>query len=106
MRIHEPLDQSLLERAYRDTIVQRMMTADGKQPAQKFNRSDFKIAVNQYYGVSRDGMTFCHDLGRWLTKDKVKAAHIIPKGMSPGELSHIFGDNDTVATLPENGKTP
>ncbi|KAJ5888350.1 hypothetical protein N7495_008391 [Penicillium taxi] len=102
-RIDEPPDEGLLERAYRDTIIQRVMNATGKQTAQKFDQSEFKKNVNEYYNVSDGQKTYCHVLALWLDKSQVKAAHLIPKSMSPDELAHIFGDNDVVTSLPQNG---
>ncbi|KAJ5901536.1 hypothetical protein N7495_002064 [Penicillium taxi] len=102
-RIDGPLDEGLLERAYRDMILQRVMSATGKQPVQKFSQSDFKKKVNEYYNVSDGEMTHCHVLGRWINKVHVKVAHLIPKSMSPNELAHIFGDCDVVTSIPQNG---
>lgn len=41
-RRYGPLDEGLLERAYRDTIITRVMKAEGDQPAP--NQKDVKAA--------------------------------------------------------------
>jgi hypothetical protein len=103
-RRHDPPDEGLLERAYRDTIIARVMRADGKQRALDFNQKKFKDQVNEYYNVSTvPNKTFCHVLGLYVNKKDVKAAHIVPKSMDREELGHLFGDQDAVVTLPQNG---
>lgn len=103
-RRHDPPDEGLLERAYRDTIVTRVMRADGKQQALDFNQKKFKDQVNKYYNVSTvPNKTYCHVLGLYVNKKDVKAAHIVPKSMDREELGHLFGDQDAVVTLPQNG---
>ncbi|KAJ5237900.1 hypothetical protein N7489_007991 [Penicillium chrysogenum] len=104
LRAMTPPDEGLLERAYRDTIVTRVMRADGKQQALDFNQKKFKDQVNKYYNVSTvPNKTYCHVLGLYVNKKDVKAAHIVPKSMDREELGHLFGDQDAVVTLPQNG---
>ncbi|KAJ5679974.1 hypothetical protein N7462_008218 [Penicillium macrosclerotiorum] len=104
-RRHEgPPDAGLLERAYAEAIVTQIMKADGNLPASPFNKREFKRAVNDYYGVAEySDQTWCHVLGRHLERKSVKAAHIVPKSMDLSQLAHLFGDQDAVTTLPQNG---
>ncbi|KAJ5898882.1 hypothetical protein N7495_003626 [Penicillium taxi] len=100
-RVVGPPNEDLLERAYRDTILPRVMKASGKQKAQHFNAAQFKDEVKRYYGIEND-ISWCHILGMYLSPPLVKAAHIVPKSMSREELAHLFGDQDAVTTLPQN----
>jgi hypothetical protein len=89
-----PLDQGLLERAYRDAIVFRVLDASAKQKAPKFGQSAFKKKVHDYYGVNEHclpGFGWCHVLNTILPKKSVKAAH-------------LFGVDDGVLGDPRNGK--
>ncbi|KAJ5775864.1 uncharacterized protein N7511_000875 [Penicillium nucicola] len=106
LRTDPPSDEGLLERAYKDTIVSRVMRAEGKQRALSFNHARFKKEVNKYYSTldSDDGtLVWCHVLGGFFDKKSVKAAHIVPKSLDRRELAHMFGDEDAVVSLPQNG---
>ncbi|KAJ6016929.1 hypothetical protein N7451_000308, partial [Penicillium sp. IBT 35674x] len=105
-RQHGPTDHGLLQRAYTDTIITRVMKADGKQQALSFKSSRFKADVNAYYDAkdkTNPDLMFCHVLGTHFDKRTVKAAHLVPKSMTREELAHLFGDEDAVITLPQNG---
>ncbi|KAJ6110548.1 hypothetical protein N7486_002783 [Penicillium sp. IBT 16267x] len=85
-RQHEPADEGPLERAYKDTIT-LVMKADGKQRASNFNTARFKADVNAYYDA----------------KHKEYPEIILCHSMAREELAHLFGDQDAVITLPQNG---
>ncbi|KAJ5802791.1 uncharacterized protein N7503_005241 [Penicillium pulvis] len=97
-RHHAVLEEGLLERAYRDTIVPRVMAASkSKNPGPPFKPQDFKRNVNRFYGLDKicdPGDSYCHVLGIHLDAAAVKAAHIVPKSLSPEEVSYLFGDED------------
>ncbi|KAJ5627100.1 hypothetical protein N7528_004527, partial [Penicillium herquei] len=101
-RITGPLDEGLLERAYRDAILPRVMAASGKQTAQPFNKARFKTAVNTFYGIHSRDQSWCHILGININSQAAVAAHLVPKSLSKEELAHLFGDEDVVTTLPQN----
>lgn len=107
-RLAEPSDQGLLERAYADTILSRVMSAFAKQSAVSFDKKGFKSAVNNYYGIRSQRPTndysWCHVIGDWIAAELVKAAHIVPKGLHETEVAHIFGDDDEVLSSPQNGE--
>jgi hypothetical protein len=96
-----------LERAYADTIVPRVMGSVSKQKKQKkFNQSAFRKAVLKYYsaGDEEKGVAYCHLLG-WEPKERVKAAHLVPKCLSGNEIAHLFGTKYFDVKLdPRNGK--
>jgi hypothetical protein len=100
-RIEGPVDQSLLEHAYYDAIISRVL----KGP--KFNQSTFKKEVYTYYGVNKHchpGFGWCHVLGTVLPQKNIKAAYLIPKSMTSKEVSHLFGVSDGVLDDPRNSK--
>lgn len=104
-RVRPPFDDGLLARAYRDTILTRVMSAEGKQKGRHFDQSAFKKEVNSYYSVvspSNDQQIWCHVLGMFVGKKMIKAAHLVPKSLDREELAHLFGDRDTVISLPQN----
>lgn len=105
-RLAEPSDEGLLERAYTDTILSRVMSAS-KQSALPFNRKQFKKDVNDYYGITDNcpvkQMAWCHVIGDWIPAVKAKPAHIVPKSLHEAEVAHIFGDIDEVLSNPRNG---
>jgi hypothetical protein len=107
-RIEGPADQSLLEHAYRDAMISRVLGASAKQKGPTFNQSKFRKQVYAYYGVNRHcqpGFGWCHVLGTILPKNYIKAAHLVPTSMTPKEVSHIFGVSDGVLGDPRNGKS-
>ncbi|KAJ5290874.1 hypothetical protein N7478_000125 [Penicillium angulare] len=102
-RANAPPDEGLLERAYRDTILTRVIAASKRQPAQQFNKAKFKSAVKEYYGIDlHPDLSWCHILGMFISSTVARASHLVPKSMSPEELAHLFGDLDVVTTLPQN----
>ena len=106
-RIAGPVDQSLLEHAYRDTIICRVLGAIAKQKGPKFDQSAFNKEVYEYYGVNEHchpGFGWCHVLYIVLPKNNIKAAHLVPKSMTSKEVSHLFGVSDGVLGDPRNGK--
>ncbi|KAJ5475290.1 hypothetical protein N7539_008356 [Penicillium diatomitis] len=99
----------LLERAYVQAILDRVMRATVRQAATSFNAKRFKEKVNQLYGItdqrpSKD-LNWCHVLGVWRDADGIKAAHIVPKSLRAGDLDHIFGQmDDDISSDPQNGQ--
>lgn len=107
-RIDGPSDQGLLERAYRDTIIARVLGATAKQKSNKFDQRAFKKAVHAYYGIHEhcpSGFSHCHILNMTLPESSIKAAHLVPKSMTREELSHLFGVEDAVLADPRNDKS-
>ncbi|KAJ5939216.1 hypothetical protein N7466_002350, partial [Penicillium verhagenii] len=105
-RITGPPDDGILQRAYRDTIIPRVMGAAAKTRKRPFDQRAFKKQVNEYYGLKEACMgteSWCHVLGFFV--NNVKAAHIVPKSLSQEELYHIFGVEDGVLSDPRNGLT-
>ncbi|KAJ5826325.1 hypothetical protein N7474_003463 [Penicillium riverlandense] len=106
-RLCDPPDEGLLERAYRDTIIPRVMGASAKQGARPFKQSQFKVAVNEHYDIAtkcQKGTSYCHVLGLFLPASTVKAAHLVPKSMTQEELAPLFGGEHDVLADPRNGK--
>lgn len=106
-RVTEPPDHGLVERAYVDTIIPRVMGAAAKTEKHPFDQQKFKKKVNGYYNVPTDSVertSYCHVLGFYLPAPSVKAAHLVPKSLSQEEVCHIFGVQDGVLTDPSNGK--
>ncbi|CEO58706.1 hypothetical protein PMG11_03412 [Penicillium brasilianum] len=105
-RLAEPSDQGLLERAYADTILTRVMSTCAKQSALVFDKKRFKSAVNDYYGIKSQRPTkeysWCHVIGDWIAAELTKAAHIVPQSLHETEVAHIFGDDDEVLSNPQN----
>ncbi|KAJ5775790.1 uncharacterized protein N7511_000801 [Penicillium nucicola] len=94
------VDQSLLEYAYRDAIISRVLGASAKQKGSKFDQSVFKKKIYAYYGLNehcQPGFVWCHVLGT-----NIKAAHIVPKSMTSKEDSHLFEVSDGVLDEPRN----
>lgn len=106
-RVTEPSDHGLVERAYVDTIIPRVMGAAAKTEKHPFDQKKFKKKVNRYYNVPTDSVertSYCHVLGFYLPASSVKAAPLVPKSLSQEEVCHIFGVQDGVLTDPSNGK--
>lgn len=100
-------DVELLERAYVDSIMPKVMSATAKQKKDKdfqehrFNASNFKRDVTTYYGISK-GTAYCHLSGEWNARD-VKAAHLVPRSLTGDEISHLFGVRKILLSDPRNG---
>lgn len=92
----------ILERAYANTVVRKVMHATANQPKSKFNQSKFRKEVAKYYGVAED-TGYCHLTGYWES-GVVKAAHLVPKSMKADELCDLFGVGELVLSDPRNGK--
>ncbi|KAJ5963987.1 uncharacterized protein N7479_003863, partial [Penicillium vulpinum] len=106
-RIEGPVDQSLLEHAYRDAIISRVLGASAKQKGPKFDLSTFKREVYTYYGVNEHchpGFGWCHVLDTVFRQKNIKAAHLVPKSTTSKEVSQLFGVSDGVLDDPRNGK--
>ncbi|KAJ5826722.1 hypothetical protein N7447_003485 [Penicillium robsamsonii] len=104
-RITEPLDDGLVQRAYMDTIIPRVMGTAAKTRKQPFDQKKFRKEVNRYYGLTTEcvgDMSFCHVLGFFIHASTVKAAHLVLKSLSQPEVSHIFGVQDGVFSDPRN----
>ncbi|KAJ5980278.1 hypothetical protein N7481_007576 [Penicillium waksmanii] len=95
-------DDGLLERAYRDAIMERVMSAVARQAKSKFDHGKFKRRVNRYYGFKQPAFpksfSWCHVLGFPTPASIAKVAHIVPKSLSSEEIAHIFGQEDDVIT--------
>lgn len=106
-RHQEPEDQGLLERAYRDSIIPRVMSAAARRPRSTFKTKPFKKAMLSFYGIQPPKInhpwSWCHLLGTRGEGD-VKAAHIVPKILSKEEIAHIFGSEEDVSRDPRNCK--
>lgn len=100
-------DKALLESIYKDSIIARVREAEEKQKASSLDRSKFKQDVRDYYSTSSwTGIsTWCHVLGSIVPNECAKAAQILPTSLDREELGHLFGDTDSVTSLPHNGKT-
>jgi hypothetical protein len=72
------VDVALLERAYTNTIVPRVMAASGKQRKGSFKQSNFRKAVLNFYNAADNDSAYCHLTGWWQSKD-VRAAHLVPQ---------------------------
>ncbi|KAI1831808.1 hypothetical protein DTO027I6_7223 [Penicillium roqueforti] len=98
-RIEGPVDQSLLEHAYRDARISRVLGARAKQKGSKYDQSAFKKKVYAYYGINehcRPGFGWCHVLGTVLPQNNIKAAHLVPKSMTSKDVCHLFGVSNGV----------
>ncbi|KAJ5384009.1 hypothetical protein N7517_001920 [Penicillium concentricum] len=99
-------DIEILERAYIDSILPKVMAATAKPPKNKmivgsqFNACNFKRDVNEYYGIPKK-KGFCHLTGNWDPAD-IKAAHLVPKSLSGDEIAHLFGVETLVLSNPSN----
>ena len=100
--------QDLIERAYVQAIIDRVMRATAKQAATPFKAKRFKEDVNEIYGIIDRrpirAYNWCHVLGIWRDAVMIKAARIVPKSLNIGELGHIFGDSNDVISDPLNGQ--
>lgn len=99
-------DTGHLERAYANSLVLRVMGCSVKKKKDCFSKHDqarFRSNVLQYYDALYDNLALCVVTGTWFEKENVKAAHLVPKSLSPEELSFIFGADEIVASNPRNG---
>ena len=106
-RVTGPSDNGLVERAYVNTIIPRVMDTAARTQKHPFNQKNFKKKVKEYYNVPTDfaeKTSYCHVLGFYLPGPSVKAAHLVPKSLSQEEVSHILGVQDGVLSDPSNGK--
>ncbi|CAI7615909.1 unnamed protein product [Penicillium crustosum] len=104
-RVTGPSDNGLVERAYVDTIIPRVMDTAARTQKHPFNQKNFKKKVKEYYNVPTDfaeKTSYCHVLGFYLPGPSVKAAHLVPKSLSQEEVSHILGVQDGVLSDPSN----
>lgn len=73
------------------------------------NTRAFKKPVIKYYAIKAPAVqkenSWNHVLGFPGFTSPVKAAHIVPKGLSAEKIAHIFGQQDEVITDPRNGKS-
>jgi hypothetical protein len=97
------VDVALLERAYTNTIVPRVMAASGKQRKGSFKQSNFRKAVLNFYNAADNDSAYCHLTGWWQSKD-VRAAHLVPKSLTSEEVSYLFGGLEAVEYMPQNSK--
>jgi hypothetical protein len=83
------------ERAYMNAIVPRVMGASAKQTKSNFDTQRFRNSVLQAYNavdLENDiHMAYCHVSHRWYGKNRVKAAHLVPKSLSDPEIGYLFG---------------
>ena len=96
-----PSATGLYLKAYTDSIVQRVMTACKQKTRKKFDASQFKKSVNEYYGISKE-RGYCQITGDFFMPRKTKAAHIVPKSLTGDEISYLFGSELVVALDPRN----
>ncbi|KAJ5899517.1 hypothetical protein N7495_004261 [Penicillium taxi] len=92
---HGEMELEFLERSYCDTIIPRVMAASNNaltaNKSKKSKQSQFRADVHEYYGISGGDDSFCHVLNMHLNGKLIKAAHIVPKCLSPEEVAHLFG---------------
>lgn len=112
--IEEDLEDQLphyetVQDAYASVLVDKTMSATGKQKKSRFNQSRFKKAVVNYYQASRttevgNEEVYCHLLQSWLPAKLVKCSHLVPKSLQSEELSYLFGVGEALLSDPRNGK--
>jgi hypothetical protein len=92
-------DIEFFERAYAATIVPKIMSATASQlqnlKRRRFDTTRFREAVLGAYNAENieagGQLAWCHISGDWYESDLVKAAHLVPKILSPGEFAYLFG---------------
>lgn len=96
----------LLENAYTQSILPRVMAASARQRKSRFDQSGFRKAVQTFYDVPLN-KGYCHVLGCWLPKEYMKAAHLVPKSLTCGEISYLYSSQSDPTTRedPRNGKS-
>jgi len=96
-----------METAYANVLVNKVMSANGKQKKSKFERSKFRAAVDKHYDsqMAENGVSlgWCHALGRWFSHSSVKAAHLAARSLDGHDLSYLFGVGEAVLMDPANG---
>ncbi|CAG8378583.1 unnamed protein product [Penicillium salamii] len=110
-----PPDDNIFETVYEDTIVSRVIGAAAKFGKSRSDKRSFKKAVHQWYNVTKEtlalvfGMentaepySICHVIGVAVDASN-KPAYLVPKSLSPNEVSHIFGiAEDAIISDPQN----
>jgi hypothetical protein len=95
-----------MERAYASTVVSRVMAAS-KQKRRRFDQSQFRKDVIKHLDADTDPegcqRVWCH-LSGWLPKERIKAAHLVPKCLHGDELTFLFGVGEVVLSDPRNGR--
>lgn len=92
-------DIEFFERAYAATIVPKIMSATASQlqnlKRRRFDTTRFREAVLGAYNAENieagGQLAWCHISGDWYESDLVKAAHLVPKILNPGEFAYLFG---------------
>ena len=109
--LEEDMDQPglfhRLEDAYANSIKNRVMSATCRLVRQKFNQGAFRKGLENYYDatqITEDGekQVWCVVTG-WHESSQVRAAHIIPKSLSSGELEYLYGSGGDIPSDYRNG---
>ena len=109
--LEEDMDQpglfNRLEDAYANSIMNRVMSATCRLVRQKLYQSAFRKGLENYYDATQitdDGerQVWCLVTG-WHESTQVKAAHIIPKSLSSGELEYLYGSGGDIPSDYRNG---
>lgn len=87
-------------------MVTKVMSSGIQKPGKKFKHKSFLNRVARRYDfemiVKGKAMAFCPLTG-WYNAGDTKAAHIVPRALSSGELSYLFGvGGEVVPTDPRN----
>lgn len=112
-----PLDDNIFETVYEDTIVPCVIRAAAKVGKSRSDTRSFKKAVHQWYNVTKESLalvfgmegltepySICHVIGAGVDYPSSKPAYLVPKSLSPNEVSHIFGiAEDVISSDPQNG---
>lgn len=112
-----PLDDNIFETFYEDTIVPCVVGATAKIGKSRSDKRSFKKAVHQWYNVTKESLalvfgmegltepySICHVIGAGVDYPSSKPAYLVPKSLSPNEVSHIFGiAEDVISSDPQNG---
>lgn len=73
----------------------------------QYSRHDqgrFREAVlGSYEAINTLDYCYCCVSAKWFPKSLVKAAHLVPKTMTPEEILYLFGASEDTAKDPKNG---
>ena len=103
-----------LEEAYITELrmsLQAVSSTKDRLPAYKvprLERTPFQNMINEYLGTKFINETgnvrrWCNILARWLPKDEVKCAHIIPFSWNTKDMAYMFGGDEPPLTSKRNG---
>ncbi|CAG7992643.1 unnamed protein product [Penicillium salamii] len=110
------LDDNIFETVYEDTIVPCVIRAAAKVGKSRSDKRSFKKAVRQWYNVTNESLalvfgmegltepySICHVIGAPVDYLCSEQAYLVPKSLSPNEVSYIFGiAEDVISSDPQN----